>query len=44
MTLLVFLLESAGHTVLGAKDAEAGLATAHAEQPLATIAAQLATT
>ncbi|MFL5561914.1 MAG: response regulator [Gemmatimonadaceae bacterium] len=33
MTLAVFLLESAGHTVLTAIDAEAGLALARAEQP-----------
>ena len=33
MTLAVFLLESAGHTVLKATDAEAGLALARHEQP-----------
>ena len=33
MTLARFLLESAGHTVLGAIDAEAGLTLARAEQP-----------
>jgi len=33
MTLAVFLLESAGHTVLSATDAEAGLTLARAEQP-----------
>ncbi|MEO7189863.1 MAG: response regulator [Vicinamibacterales bacterium] len=33
MTLSIFLLESAGHTVLSATDAEAGLAMAAAEQP-----------
>ena len=33
MTLAVFLLQSAGHSVLGATDAEAGLALARAEQP-----------
>jgi two-component system cell cycle response regulator DivK len=33
MTLSVFLLNSAGHEVLTAKDAEAGLAIARAEQP-----------
>jgi two-component system, cell cycle response regulator DivK len=33
MTLAVFLLESAGHTVLRASDAEAGLTLARAEQP-----------
>ena len=33
MTLAVFLLESAGHTVLSATDAEAGLAFARDEQP-----------
>ena len=33
MMLAVFLLESAGHTVLGATDAEAGLTLARAEQP-----------
>ena len=32
MTLAVFLLKSAGHTVLTASDAEAGLALARAEQ------------
>jgi two-component system cell cycle response regulator DivK len=32
MTLAVFLLKSVGHTVLTAKDAEAGLALARAEQ------------
>lgn len=33
MTLAVFLLESAGHTVITATDAEAGLTLARAEQP-----------
>jgi len=33
MTLAVFLLESAGHTVLMATDAEAGLMLARDEQP-----------
>ena len=33
MTLAVFLLQSAGHTVLTATDAEAGLMLARAEQP-----------
>ena len=33
MKLATFLLESAGHTVLPATDAEAGLAAARAEQP-----------
>jgi two-component system cell cycle response regulator DivK len=33
MTLAVFLLESAGHTVMSAMDAEAGLTLARAEQP-----------
>jgi two-component system cell cycle response regulator DivK len=33
MELATFLLESAGHTVLPATDAEAGLATAAAEHP-----------
>jgi two-component system cell cycle response regulator DivK len=33
MKLATFLLESAGHTVLSATDAEAGLALARAEQP-----------
>lgn len=33
MTLAVFLLESAGHRVLSATDAEAGLTLARAEQP-----------
>jgi two-component system cell cycle response regulator DivK len=33
MTLAVFLLESAGHTVLRASDAEAGLTLARHEQP-----------
>lgn len=33
MTLAVFLLQSVGHTVLSAKDAEAGLTLARAEQP-----------
>ncbi len=33
MTLAVFLLQSAGHTVLSATDAEAGLMLARAEQP-----------
>jgi two-component system cell cycle response regulator DivK len=33
MELATFLLESAGHTVLPATDAEAGLATAAAERP-----------
>ena len=33
MTLAVFLLQSAGHTVLSASDAEAGLTMARDEQP-----------
>lgn len=33
MTLAVFLLTSAGHTVLSATDAEAGLTMARAEHP-----------
>ena len=33
MTLAVFLLQSVGHTVLGATDAEAGLTLARDEQP-----------
>jgi two-component system cell cycle response regulator DivK len=33
MTLAVFLLQSAGHTVLKALDAEAGLALARTENP-----------
>ncbi|MDB4887539.1 MAG: response regulator receiver [Gemmatimonadetes bacterium] len=33
MTLAVFLLQSAGHRVLSATDAEAGLALARTEQP-----------
>jgi two-component system cell cycle response regulator DivK len=33
MTLAVFLLESAGHGVLKAADAEAGLTLARTEQP-----------
>lgn len=33
MTLVVFLLQSAGHTVITAVDAEAGLALARDEQP-----------
>jgi len=33
MTLAVFLLESAGHTVLSATDAEAGLSIARDRQP-----------
>jgi two-component system cell cycle response regulator DivK len=33
MTLATFLLESAGHTVLSATDAEAGLMLARDEQP-----------
>jgi two-component system cell cycle response regulator DivK len=33
MTLAVFLLESAGHTVLSAIDAESGLLLARAEHP-----------
>ena len=33
MTLATFLLESAGHTVLRATDAETGLALAHDERP-----------
>lgn len=33
MTLVTFILESGGHTVLGAADAEAGLTMAGAEQP-----------
>jgi len=32
-TLATFLLQSAGHTVIGAPDAEVGLALARAEQP-----------
>jgi two-component system, cell cycle response regulator DivK len=33
MTLVTFMLEAGGHTVLGAIDAEAGLTMARAEQP-----------
>jgi two-component system cell cycle response regulator DivK len=33
MTLATFLLQSAGHDVLSATDAEAGLALAHTKQP-----------
>ena len=33
MTLAIFLLQSAGHTVLSARDAEAGLTLARDEQP-----------
>jgi two-component system, cell cycle response regulator DivK len=33
MSLVTFMLESGGHTVLGAADAEAGLTVARAEQP-----------
>lgn len=33
LTLATFLLESAGHTVLTAKDAEGGLTLARAERP-----------
>ena len=33
MTLAVFLVQSAGHTVLSATNAEAGLALARAKQP-----------
>lgn len=33
MTLATFLLQSAGHAVLSAKDAESGLALARVEQP-----------
>jgi two-component system, cell cycle response regulator DivK len=33
MTLAVFLLQTAGHLVLSATDAEAGLRSARAEQP-----------
>ena len=33
MTLAVFLLQSVGHTVISASDAEAGLALARAEHP-----------
>jgi two-component system cell cycle response regulator DivK len=33
MTLATFLLQSAGHTVLAAMDAESGLTLARAEQP-----------
>jgi two-component system, cell cycle response regulator DivK len=33
MTLAVFLLQSVGHTVLSATDAEAGLTLARAERP-----------
>jgi two-component system, cell cycle response regulator DivK len=33
MTLATFLLQSAGHFVLSARDAEAGVALARAEQP-----------
>jgi two-component system cell cycle response regulator DivK len=33
MTLATFLVQTAGHTVISATDAEAGLALAHAERP-----------
>jgi two-component system cell cycle response regulator DivK len=33
MTLAIFLLQSAGHTVISATDAEAGLTLAHDEHP-----------
>jgi two-component system cell cycle response regulator DivK len=33
MTLAVFIMQSAGHTVLSARDAEAGLTLARDEQP-----------
>ena len=33
MTLAIFLLKSAGHTIVSATDAEAGVAVARAEQP-----------
>ena len=33
MTLAIFLLESAGHSVINATDAEAGLTLARDEQP-----------
>jgi len=33
MTLAIFLLQSVGHTVLSATNAEVGLTLAHAEQP-----------
>lgn len=33
MTLAIFLLKSAGHSIVSATDAEAGLAVARAEQP-----------
>ncbi len=33
MTLAVFLLKSAGHAIVSATDAEAGVAVARAEQP-----------
>jgi len=33
MTLAMFLLQSAGHTVLSARDAEAGLTLARSERP-----------
>ena len=33
MTLATFLLQSAGHTVLSARDAETGIALARVEQP-----------
>jgi two-component system cell cycle response regulator DivK len=33
MTLAIFLLQSVGHSVVSASDAEAGLALARAEQP-----------
>ena len=33
MTLATFLVQTAGHTVISATDAEAGLALARAEQP-----------
>jgi two-component system cell cycle response regulator DivK len=33
MTLATFLVQTAGHTVISATDAESGLALAHAERP-----------
>jgi len=33
MTLATFLVQAAGHSVISATDAEAGLALAHAERP-----------
>jgi two-component system cell cycle response regulator DivK len=33
MTLAIFLLQSAGHTVLSATDAESGMTLAHDQQP-----------